>query len=267
MTKYKQKFGGNWTEKKLKIISKYLSAYTTILRKTNYYKIAYIDAFAGTGYRELENQNTLEFIETKEILKGSAKIALEINPTFNTYIFVEKDKKRIKELQKLIAEHSEDDFDIMIENEDANEFLQNICKKNWLNRRAVVFIDPFGMQLEWTTIEAIADTKAIDLWILFPHAVGVNRLLKKDGKIKEAWRNRLNIIFGTTDWYNAFYKEQKQKTLFGDENTIVKNATLDKIGEYYLNRLKTVFSKVAKSPYKLLSSTGRPFVDLSPVLK
>ncbi len=41
----------------------------------------------------------------------------------------------------------------------------------------MVFLDPYGMQVEWSTIEALAATKAIDLWYLFPLGVGVARLL------------------------------------------------------------------------------------------
>ena len=42
------RFGGHWTEKKLAVISKYLSAYTLAL-KNQPFKKAYIDAFAGCG--------------------------------------------------------------------------------------------------------------------------------------------------------------------------------------------------------------------------
>ena len=44
-------FGGNWTEEKLKRVEKYLKAYATIMNKKKF-RFAYIDAFAGTGYRE-----------------------------------------------------------------------------------------------------------------------------------------------------------------------------------------------------------------------
>ncbi len=37
------------------------------------------------------------------------------------------------------------------------------------------------MQVDWKTIEAVAATKAIDLWLLFPLGVGVNRLLTRSG--------------------------------------------------------------------------------------
>jgi three-Cys-motif partner protein len=74
--------------------------------------------------------------------------------------------------------------------------VQKLCDKDWTSRRAVLFLDPYGMQVEWRTIEAIAATKAIDLWLLFPLGIGVNRLLTKSGDIPESWRNRLNLLLG-----------------------------------------------------------------------
>jgi hypothetical protein len=42
--------------------------------------------------------------------------------------------------------------------------LKKWCKeRNWQKERAVVYLDPYGMQVEWSTIEALAATKAIDL--------------------------------------------------------------------------------------------------------
>jgi len=43
-------FGGDWTTRKLEIVSAYLSAYTTALKNAPF-ETLYIDAFAGTGYR------------------------------------------------------------------------------------------------------------------------------------------------------------------------------------------------------------------------
>jgi len=39
-----------------------------------------------------------------------------------------------------------------------------------------VFLDPFGASVEYKVIEAIADTNAVDLWILFPYGT-INRKL------------------------------------------------------------------------------------------
>lgn len=66
-------------------------------------------------------------------------------------------------------------------------------QKNWKSHRALVFLDPYGMQVEWKTIKSIAVTQAIDLWILFPLGT-VNRLLKNDGEIRSSLRARLDIF-------------------------------------------------------------------------
>jgi three-Cys-motif partner protein len=49
-------FGGTWTEEKLAVLRKYLVAYATIMRNTPF-RFAYIDAFAGSGYRKQQSKN------------------------------------------------------------------------------------------------------------------------------------------------------------------------------------------------------------------
>lgn len=50
------RFGGDWTTTKLAILARYLRAYTTALKHQPFLK-AYIDAFAGTGYRDAQRDN------------------------------------------------------------------------------------------------------------------------------------------------------------------------------------------------------------------
>ena len=49
MRQSQQSFGGSWTTEKLERVHKYLKA-ATIMKDRNFH-FAYIDAFAGTGYR------------------------------------------------------------------------------------------------------------------------------------------------------------------------------------------------------------------------
>ncbi len=227
---------------------------------------AYIDAFAGTGYHSLkhdENPNQPLFPELIEaeplhFVDGSARIALQVEPRFKKYIFVEKDPARYRELQKLRGQFPDKAPDIIVVNADANTYLQDLCEKNWKRRRAVLFLDPFGMQVRWDTIQAIARTKAIDLWYLFPLGIGVSRLLKRDGNISPAWRNRLDEVFGETDWYDAFYKTYVGSDLFGEQKRIVKVGDFDLISEYLVQRLKTIFSGVAENPLPLFNSMNNP---------
>jgi three-Cys-motif partner protein len=115
------------------------------------------------------------------------------------------------------------------------------------------------MQVEWKTIEAIAETKAIDLWLLFPLGIGVNRLLTKSGEIPASWRRRLNLLLGNESWYDEFYRVERKRTLFGEADHVVK-ATTETIGRYFNERLKLVFppSAVAESPRVLRNSANCP---------
>jgi three-Cys-motif partner protein len=259
-------FGGDWTEEKLRRIEKYLSAYTTALSQQRF-RTAYIDAFAGTGYRQLkQEQRPLELMfpefteqDAQAFLQGSAQKALQAEPRFDKYIFIEQEESRFNELQKLKDKFPEVAEDIILVNADCNAYLQDLCwNRNWRSNRAVLFLDPFGMQVEWKTIEAIAHTQAIDLWLLFPLGVAVNRLLRRDGQIDETLRKKLDTLFGTTDWFDAFYESETIQTLFGEEARLRKVVGLEQIGQYFVARLKTVFAGVAEKPLPLYNSRNIP---------
>jgi three-Cys-motif partner protein len=253
-------FGGNWTEDKLERLAKYLKAYRTIFTKNvraQHFKTWYVDAFAGTGSRSAPDvpsksadffQDVYEDADTKEYLAGSAQIALGLASPFDYYLFIEKAKSRVDALRTTIeTDHANLFSRCDFRHGDANEVLKAWCsERDWHKERAVVFLDPYGMQVEWTTVQALAATKAIDLWYLFPLGVGVARLLKRDGNIEESWQNRLDVVFGTSDWRSRFYGIQTERTLFGDHETIERTATVEKIREFINERLAVCFAGVAK---------------------
>ena len=263
-----QLFGGSWTEKKLKILKKYLDAYNKALKNQPFERV-YIDAFAGTGYRQKrKNQYNIQSLfeeleqdKSKQFLKGSAKLALEASPSFHRYIFIESDKNKINELEKLQKEHPEKAEQIEIIQSDANEFIQNYCnEEDWLNTRAVLFLDPFATEVEWETIEAIAKTQCIDVWVLFP-VMAVNRLLATDPQ--KISYDRLNRIFGTRDWFEYFYKTKTLDDIFGKSvDTIIKACDFTRIGNFYKDRLKTIFSGVAEKPKVFYNSRGSALFQL-----
>jgi three-Cys-motif partner protein len=108
------RFGGDWTSQKLDVIAKYLTAYTTALKKQPFRK-AYIDAFAGTGYRTLAVDTTssdllfpdLSGTEPQALLEGSALRALRVVPPFEHYIFIERSPERCTHLEALKKERPE----------------------------------------------------------------------------------------------------------------------------------------------------------------
>jgi len=171
------RFGGDWTTRKLEVLARYLRSYTTALKDkptaANPFRKAFIDAFAGTGYREARRDEkklatTQDLLfpdfagqEPQSLLDGSARIALQAEPRFDKYIFIERDQKRCAHLQELKTEFPDLAVDIEIRQGEANEQIQELCAKDWSSHRAVLFLDTYGMQVEWRTIEAVAQTKAL----------------------------------------------------------------------------------------------------------
>jgi len=260
------KFGGDWTAEKLELVRKYLCAYTTAL-KNQPFKLVYIDAFAGTGYcgkgvGEVSETTIIPELaenETQAFLKGSARIALEVAPAFHSFVFIDHDLSNCAELSSLGDEYPNLKNRITVVNADANTYLQELAKRDWIRQgeRGVLFLDPYAMQVDWSTVQAVARTHAIDMWYLFPLAA-VNRLLRRDAEIDDAWRRRLDRIFGTSDWETAFYQRRETQTLFETVESVEKIATFDGIKSFLLERLKAEFADVAPNPVILENSRCSP---------
>lgn len=255
-------FGGNWTEIKLDCLKKYLAAYRQIFAsntKARYFKTWYVDAFAGTGSRAEASaapetplfQDAYADSEPAAFRDGSAKIALGLPTPFDNYLFIEQRKKRVQQLQATVGQ----DFPALLprctfNHGDANAVLTAWSgEQDWTKTRAVVFLDPYGMQVNWSTIEVLAATKAIDLWYLFPLGMGVSRLLRHDANINEPEQKRLDDLLGTRDWVTHFYptEQSKQQGLFEKEQaTVQRDASVERIEAFFSRRLASCFVAVAK---------------------
>ena len=249
-----QQFGSDWTQEKLDIFTSYLEAYLQALKNRKFGKI-YIDAFAGTG--EIVTQD-------EEVLIGSAKRALSAKNLFDRYYFIEADRKKYAELTNMIArEFSHLSDRITVRNGDANKELASIISDiDWRYNRGLLFLDPCATEVNWSTLESIADTKAIDVWYLFPFSA-LNRLLKKDGNLDPSWAACIDRLLGDSRWREEFYKQDDQFSLFdspdeGAPERLVKTANAEKIKEYILGRLKTVFAEVSKNPRVFKNEKNSP---------
>jgi len=269
-------FGGPWTEKKLSRLRKYLGAYMAIFStnpRAKLLKTIYVDAFAGTGFRrEFPSETAGEDLlfdvnsdsDAEALRKGSAQVALETTPPFSEYIFIEHNEEHVRNLAGLGQRFPIIAPRIKIIPEDANVYLLKWCKDaDWNATRAVVFLDPYGMQVDWATIEAMASTKSIDLWVLFPLGVGVNRLLMKQRPPEGPWAERLTRILGTDTWRSAFYRESGQRNLFSEKPDLIKDADFGTISKFWVTRLRSVFADVARNPLPLRNSRNVPIYLLS----
>jgi len=110
----------------------------------------------------------------------------------------------------------------------------------------LVFLDPFGMQVEWETIASLASTKGVEIFLNFPVGMAIQRLLLNQAeKFTEAQRRRLDDYFGSPDWFDAIYK--RRRTLFDEDAHEKVNASGEALLKWYRGRLETVFSHVSKA--------------------
>lgn len=244
-------FGGNWTENKIEILVEYAKAYLTIMNihAPQYgWKLMYFDGFAGSGLIVKEKDEY-----RKEII-GAARRIIEIEYpcAFDEYYFVEMDTENFTALKQ----NTKDIFPkktIHIQQEDCNIKLAALARFLQSDRGAkhkiLAFIDPCGMQLKWESLEQLKHL-SVDVWILVPTGMGVSRLLKNDGKISDAWLQKLEIFLGMDrdDIFKFFYKEQEIQTLFGPEKTVTKEEkAIEKSAELYKSRLSSIFKFVSEA--------------------
>lgn len=247
-------FGGDWTESKIEILVEYAQAYLSIMNiyaEKYDWQLLYFDGFAGSGFIKKGND------ENQKIIIGAAKRILDIeNPRpFDRYYFVEKETENAEELVEKVIKNYEGKL-INIANTDCNEKIQSmgtfLKTAKGKNYKVLAYIDPCGMQLNWESLTALQELK-VDAWILVPTGMGVNRLLKKNGKISDAWLERLEVFLGMPkeEIVKYFYSQTVVQTLFGDELVINKEEkAIEKSAELYQTRLKELFKYVTK-PYIL----------------
>lgn len=248
----KNKFGGSWTENKMEIVVSYAKAYLTIMHKQAWAKTMYFDGFAGSGIIETD--------ENEDLKKGTALRILDIvEPSpFDLYYFVELNEEHKAELEKTIQKNYFG-LNAHIVSADCNDKIIRMADflKSNKSFRALVFIDPYGMSVNWSSIEALQGL-GVDLWILVPTGIGISRLLKNDGNISDSWLNKLEKFLGLPreEIKTHFYKKKEANTLFGIETVVEKEKdTVNKAGKLYKNRLNTIF-KFVSEPFVMKNSTN-----------
>jgi hypothetical protein len=66
------------------------------------------------------------------------------------------------------------------------------------------------------------------------------------------------LFLGRSDWYDAFYQEERTTNLFGEEETAVAKRNVETIGSYFIKRLASIFPGVSPRPRALMNSVGCP---------
>ena len=235
-----------WSEDKIMLLQNYAKPFSQIVKKK--LKAVYIDAFAGIG----------EFVSERngQIVPGSPKAILEVKPAFNEYYFIEQDPQKLSYLKELAKQNDK----IIVKGGDCNNILlnevfPNVRYKDY--KRALCFLDPYGIHLDWSVIEQAGSLKTIEIFLNFS-IMHINRnvLRHNPSKILEQEKVRMNKFWGSSDWMDLINRKESvvQVDLFGND---CEQVVYSDIVNAYTTRLKTVAKfKYVSTPVPMRNSKG-----------
>ena len=155
---------GVWSEIKLEILKEYAKAYSKILAAKKFHHV-YIDAFAG-ACKHISR-------ESRKLIPGSPLNALNVEPPFAEYYFVDIKGIRVKALEQI----SNDRSNVNVLHGDCNKILledvfPHVKYEDY--RRGLCLLDPYGLDLNWKVIETAGKMRSIEIFLNFP-LVDMNR--------------------------------------------------------------------------------------------
>lgn len=252
-------FASSGTVTKLRTVADYANFFTMALSRTGL-RLNYLDAFAGTGEIPLSSELPLiaGTLDVQKVLEGSARRALQIARPFDRYVFADVKRQntiQLEELKKLFPTLRDR---MHVEQGDANTVALHFCSSLTSNDRALIFLDPFGNQVNWNTLEVIAQTEKVDLWYLFPAGLGVVRQVTGKGEILSDAESSLDRMFGNWRWREECVKYESESDLFTTDRVVARKiATADGITRYMISRMETIFKGGVSQSWLPLGRNGR----------
>ena len=238
-----RRFFGRHTDLKLRTVADYAAFYTTALSQTKL-RLKYLDAFAGTGELPISDDqlpSLLGVLDISTIADGSARRALSIARPFDKYYFSDSSKQKTRELAAAIREFPALAKKITIWDVDAAEAIETFCAQLTDFERALVFLDPFGSQVSWSSLERLAATQKVDLWYLFPAGLSVVRQIRNDGRVLENAEASLGRLFPDDEWKEVCIRTTIETGLFEDRVMSRKIATADEVTRHMISKMSVIF--------------------------
>ncbi|MBI3828482.1 MAG: three-Cys-motif partner protein TcmP [Planctomycetes bacterium] len=224
---------GPWAEKKLKVLSTYMSLFTvgmkpTEKKKHNWSKLVYIDLFAGPSRCIIRDSET-------EIL-GSPLRAFESAGLFSKMYYVEAETWANEALSKRVS----NDPRCSVVASDCNEAVKRIIRERTDNTLYLAFIDPTGLDIHFDTIKQLSRGIHCDLIINW-FMSALTRNLPYWQKKQES--DKLDLFFGTDRWKNCIHDRTPTRTF---------QCWVD----LYREQLKSIGYSEQPSPYIIKNKKG-----------
>jgi|TARA_R110000744_G_scaffold203232_1_gene322108 three-Cys-motif partner protein len=207
-----------WSLEKYQLVGSYCDIFTNGM-KFKWDQLVYIDLFAGAGHATIK--------ESKKNYLNSAFTAMSIPVPFTKYILCEKDEKRFNALSERVKR----DFshlNVELIKGDSNKNVQKVINaippfKKGNTLLPFCFVDPYSLNLNFSTIRALGST-LMDFLILQALHMDANRnietyLKDKNTKIadylgKSNWRELLEENGAYKNNFVKFLADQYQEQMY-----------------------------------------------------
>jgi three-Cys-motif partner protein len=188
---------GFWTTNKLDILGDYLPAFNRA-SSIRAGKTVYLDLFAGAADNEERN--------TGRPILGSARLALEANPSFTKLYFFDLPGTATTLNASLRQRYPTQDFQVVPgdSNDTIATALADIRRSGLAWAPIFAFLDPYNLGIQWRTLETLADFKRdrkykVELWVLCFSST-IPRTLTIDDVPDPQGAQRVTEFFGTGQW-------------------------------------------------------------------
>ena len=199
----KQRKWGSWSEAKLSLLERYLSAFTTAVRGKSPEAI-YLGLFAGDYNNQRRGQ--------AGTFTGSSRIAFETEPQFTRMAMFELENQANKLKLDIVRNRPSEQRWWEIFAGDCNDTITNTLFKleeyKWAPTFA--FLDPDGLDLRWSTVEQLArwrtkEKTKVELLILFPEPA-LPRVIGQAVKSGKSDVKLVDKVYGTKDWLAIYQR-------------------------------------------------------------
>lgn len=278
-------WGGPWTEQKLDCFESYVRAYLTIMntyRDKFHWKLIYFDGFAGCGDRQQKQEGEERMLslwgeenvseQELSLYQGAAERVVRLEESmrgFDFYYFIDMFQENLDKLKLKLEPYATRGCKSFRPDDANNQALllakcmrEDAARKatpaNPYHLKTLCLLDPFGMSINWSTIEQLAG-KSLDLWILVPTGSIISRLIQNNGELR--YPQKLEEFFGLPEEEikARFYEKQTVTDLFGEhEETHKVENIIGEIAALYCEQLGSLFPYVTNEPLVMRNKNNVP---------
>jgi three-Cys-motif partner protein len=213
---------GPWAEMKYSLMGGYAYLFNNAI-KNKFINRVYIDLFAGAGYAPIKGRN--------KIVKSSALISLSLPEPFTHYIFCEMDPNRMLALKERVKrEHFSKLSSCYFLEGDSNVNVNEVVSiVNSLQNSTIsfAFIDPFSLNLHFSTVEELSRIGKVDFLILLALQMDANRNFMNYSDEKN---KKVDLFIGRNNWREPFRNMEVNRGEFISYLARVYDENMDRLG-------------------------------------